>query len=39
VPCDGALVQQRVTGAEPLRIDVDGSEGATGAIAWQLDRV
>ncbi|MGJ5826904.1 hypothetical protein [Streptomyces ossamyceticus] len=39
VPCDGALVQQRVTGAEPLRIDVDGSDGATGAIAWQLDRV
>jgi hypothetical protein len=39
VPCDGAPVQQRVTGAEPLRVDVDGSEGATGAIAWQLDRV
>ncbi|SPF05353.1 hypothetical protein [Streptomyces sp. MA5143a] len=27
VPCDGALVHQRVAGAEPLRIDVDGPRG------------
>ncbi|WP_236067890.1 hypothetical protein [Streptomyces brasiliscabiei] len=37
VPCDGAVAQQRLTGSEPLRIDVDGGAGATGTVAWQID--
>ncbi|MDX2781116.1 hypothetical protein PV379_28015 [Streptomyces caniscabiei] len=39
VPCDGAVAQQRLTGSERLRIDVDGGKGATGMIAWQIDSV
>ncbi|WP_060884179.1 hypothetical protein [Streptomyces caniscabiei] len=39
VPCDGAVAQQRLTGSERLRIDVDGGKEATGMIAWQIDTV
>ncbi|MBD9724807.1 hypothetical protein [Streptomyces caniscabiei] len=39
VPCDGAVAQQRLTGSERLRIEVDGGKGATGMIAWQIDTV
>ncbi|MEV5317083.1 hypothetical protein AB0K92_05285 [Streptomyces sp. NPDC052687] len=38
VPCDGTVVQQRIAGDGAIRIDVDGSTGATGMIAWQIDR-
>ncbi|MEV8031297.1 hypothetical protein [Streptomyces sp. NPDC086182] len=39
IPCDQALVQQRITGHGSVRIDVDGVKGATGVIAWQVDAV
>lgn len=40
VPCDRSVVQRRITGlSEGLRIDVDGAEGATGVIAWEIDTV
>ena len=37
VPCDESVVQQRLTGDGPLRIDVNGAEGSTGVIAWEID--
>ncbi|MGW5371127.1 hypothetical protein ACWER6_35195 [Streptomyces sp. NPDC004009] len=37
VPCDRSVVQQRVTADKPLRIDVDGTRGSTGMIAWQIN--
>ncbi|WP_328880616.1 hypothetical protein [Streptomyces sp. NBC_00299] len=37
VPCDESVVQQRIAGDRLVRIDVDGSKGATGVIAWQID--
>ncbi|MEU1035325.1 hypothetical protein ABZ402_42890 [Streptomyces mirabilis] len=39
IPCDQALVQQRLTGHGSVRINVDGAKGATGVIAWQVDAV
>jgi hypothetical protein len=39
IPCDQALVHQRITGHGSVRIDVDGAKGATGVIAWQVDAV
>ena len=40
VPCDRSVVQRRITGlSEALRIDVEGAEGATGVIAWEIDAV
>ncbi|MFD0034340.1 hypothetical protein ACWGDS_21675 [Streptomyces sp. NPDC055059] len=37
VPCDGSVVQQRITADKLVRINVDGSRGATGVVAWQID--
>ncbi|MCL7425331.1 hypothetical protein [Streptomyces sp. YS415] len=37
VPCDESVVQQRITGDKPVRINVDGAKGSTGVIAWQID--
>ncbi|MGX4691149.1 hypothetical protein [Streptomyces sp. JNUCC 63] len=37
VPCDESVVQQRIIADKPVRIDVDGADGATGMIAWQID--
>ncbi|MCX5438112.1 MULTISPECIES: hypothetical protein [unclassified Streptomyces] len=37
VPCDGSVVQQRITADKLVHIDVDGSKGATGVVAWQID--
>lgn len=37
VPCDGSVVQRRLTGDELVRIDVAGAKGATGVIAGQID--
>ncbi|MCX4455056.1 hypothetical protein OOK58_23830 [Streptomyces sp. NBC_01728] len=39
VPCDQSVVQQRITVHKPVRIDVDGTKGATGVIAWRIDAV
>ncbi|WP_225877327.1 hypothetical protein [Streptomyces resistomycificus] len=39
VPCDGSVVQQRLTADKPVRIDVNGNATATGMIAWQIDKV
>ncbi|MFI1704810.1 hypothetical protein [Streptomyces griseoruber] len=39
VPCDRSVVQQRITADKAVRIDVDGTEGSTGVIAWQIDTV
>ncbi|MFF1447484.1 hypothetical protein ACFVYF_04895 [Streptomyces sp. NPDC058274] len=39
IPCDQSLVQQRITGHGPVRINVDGAKGATGVIAWRVDAV
>ncbi|MFD9004766.1 hypothetical protein ACFV0T_28040 [Streptomyces sp. NPDC059582] len=37
IPCDQSLVQQRITALKSVRIDVDGADGSTGVIGWQLD--
>ncbi|MBC2866885.1 hypothetical protein H1R13_18480 [Streptomyces mexicanus] len=37
LPCDQSVVQQRLTAHPPLRIDVEGTKGSTGVIAWQID--
>ena len=37
VPCDESVVQQRITADKQVRINVNGAEGATGVIAWQID--
>jgi hypothetical protein len=37
VPCDQSVVQQRITVHKPVRIDVDGTTGSTGVIAWRID--
>ncbi|MDQ0934419.1 hypothetical protein [Streptomyces turgidiscabies] len=38
VPCDQSVVQQRITAHKlPVRIDVEGTKGSTGVIAWQID--
>ncbi|MFG3015534.1 hypothetical protein ACGFZB_34855 [Streptomyces cinerochromogenes] len=37
VPCDKSVVQQRITADKPVRIDVDGTRGSTGMIAWQIN--
>ncbi|MFB0620010.1 hypothetical protein [Streptomyces sp. AGS-58] len=39
VPCDTSVVQQRITADKPVRIDVDGTGGSTGVIAWQINAV
>lgn len=39
VPCDSSVLQQRITADKPVRIDIDGNAGATGMIAWQIDKV
>ncbi|WP_435271193.1 hypothetical protein [Streptomyces sp. 1222.5] len=36
VPCDRSVVQQRINGDGPVRIDVVGAEGSTGALAWRI---
>ncbi|WP_460067932.1 hypothetical protein [Streptomyces sp. YKOK-I1] len=36
VPCDRSVVQQRITADKAVRIDVDGTEGSIGVIAWQI---
>ncbi|MFF4750494.1 hypothetical protein ACWD5R_37535 [Streptomyces sp. NPDC002514] len=37
VPCDRSVVQQRITVNKPIRIDVNGTKGSSGVIAWQID--
>lgn len=37
VPCDQSVVQQRINGNGPVRIDVDGTKGSTGALAWRIN--
>ncbi|MFI9249629.1 hypothetical protein [Streptomyces sp. NPDC053069] len=37
VPCDQSVVQQRITVHQPVRIDVEGTKGATGVVAWEID--
>ncbi|WP_245173493.1 hypothetical protein [Streptomyces aureus] len=37
VPCDRSVVQQRITTRERVHIDVDGTQGSTGMVAWQID--
>ncbi|MGI5195657.1 hypothetical protein ACQEVY_18745 [Streptomyces sp. CA-288835] len=39
VPCDQSVVKQRITAQKPIRIDVDGTKGSTGVIAWQIDAI
>jgi hypothetical protein len=36
VPCDQTVVQQRINGNGPVRIDVVGTKGTTGALAWRI---
>ncbi|WP_432043120.1 hypothetical protein [Streptomyces cadmiisoli] len=38
VPCDGSVVQQRIRAVAPSRIDGNGDTGASGMIAWQMDK-
>lgn len=39
VTCDGTPVRDRFTGKKSLRADVSGRPGATGMIAWRIDKV
>ncbi|MET7981582.1 MULTISPECIES: hypothetical protein [unclassified Streptomyces] len=39
VPCDQSVVQQRITMHKRVHIDVDGTKGSTGMIAWQIDAI
>ncbi|MFI9149756.1 hypothetical protein [Streptomyces sp. NPDC053367] len=40
VPCDRSVVQQRITAHKlPIHIDVEGTKGSSGVIAWQIDTV
>ncbi|MEU9403032.1 hypothetical protein [Streptomyces sp. NPDC048242] len=39
VPCDRSELFERFTGARGVRIDVDGDTGATGMIAWRINKV
>ena len=39
IPCDQAVVQQRIYGHGPVQIDVVGSKGTTGALAWRIDEL
>jgi hypothetical protein len=34
-----SVLQQRITADKPVRIDIDGNAGATGMIAWQIDKI
>lgn len=38
VPCDQSLVFTRLTAEKELRLDVRGERGATGMIAWRIDK-
>ncbi|MCX5055848.1 MULTISPECIES: hypothetical protein [unclassified Streptomyces] len=39
VTCDGTPVRDRFTGKKSLRVDVSGRPGATGMVAWRIDKV
>lgn len=39
VPCDGSVVFERFISLRSLRLDVRGKPGATGVMAWRIDRV
>ncbi|MFD7407344.1 hypothetical protein ACFV7R_32810 [Streptomyces sp. NPDC059866] len=39
VPCDQSVVQQRITADKLVRINVEGTKGASGVIAWQIDAI
>ncbi|SEC10189.1 hypothetical protein SAMN05216532_0475 [Streptomyces sp. 2231.1] len=39
IPCDQAVVQQRIKGHGPVHIDVVGSKGTTGALAWRINEL
>ncbi|MGW3954098.1 hypothetical protein ACWEKM_24965 [Streptomyces sp. NPDC004752] len=39
VPCDQSLTQQRITADKQVRIDVNGTKGSSGVIAWQIDAI
>lgn len=39
VPCDQSVVRQRITVHKPIRLDVDGTTGSTGVIAWQIGAI
>ncbi|MFF8406813.1 hypothetical protein ACF06P_34945 [Streptomyces sp. NPDC015684] len=39
VPCDQAVVQQRIHGHGPVQIDVVGSKATTGALAWRINEL
>ncbi|MFE7395180.1 hypothetical protein [Streptomyces sp. NPDC057557] len=40
VDCDGVPLRQRITAAAAkVKIDTEGMPGATGMVAWRLDKV
>ncbi|MGW4733397.1 hypothetical protein ACWEQC_30250 [Streptomyces shenzhenensis] len=39
VPCDQSMIQRRITVDKPVRIDVNGTEGSSGVVAWQIDAI
>ncbi|MGW3149264.1 hypothetical protein ACWDG1_32275 [Streptomyces sp. NPDC001177] len=39
VPCDQAVVQQRITAHKQIHIDVDAAKGSTGVIAWEIEAI
>ncbi|MGW4728881.1 hypothetical protein ACWEQC_06820 [Streptomyces shenzhenensis] len=39
VPCDQSVIQQRIMADKPVRIDVNGTKGSSGVIAWQIDAI
>ncbi|MFF0203939.1 hypothetical protein [Streptomyces sp. NPDC005017] len=38
-PCDGSVVRRRITMDQLVRIDVNGDPGATGMVAWRIERI
>ncbi|GAA3795798.1 hypothetical protein GCM10022403_032130 [Streptomyces coacervatus] len=39
VSCDGTTVLERFTAKHAQRVDISGEQGATGMIAWRIDKV
>ncbi|MEU5531903.1 hypothetical protein [Streptomyces sp. NPDC020362] len=39
VPCDQSVVFERLTAKGSLRLDIQGGSGATGMIAWRINKV
>ncbi|MEC4015398.1 hypothetical protein [Streptomyces sp. H27-D2] len=39
LPCDGTVTSQRFVVRQALRLDITGSEGSSGMIAWRISQM